>query len=212
MALGDIKLGNILIERKTLNDLAASITDGRYREQSYRLLKAKDEGFKIYYFIEGNMDLYIGRIPRETLISTMYSLTAKGFYVISTRHVKDTALYVMQFATKYDKQDTNATSNTSSVTTETSCDSYAESSVTKKKNSNITTDNISVYMLCQIPGISTQTAAILLDKYKHISFLIAAIQTEPMTTFTYEKDGKTRNMSKTVLDNLNRFLRVEPVP
>jgi crossover junction endonuclease MUS81 len=233
LPLGDIKFENVLIERKTLNDLAASIKDGRYKEQSFRLQKAKEEGFRIYYFIEGNMDLYLGKIPKETLITSIFSLTLKGFNVISTRNVKDSALYLMQFVNKWSKGDYSlkSKSNTVTNTTDEICkngenaekeekvveetqlkDSYVESSVTKKKNSNITVDNISVYMLCQIPGISTQTAGLLLDKYGHISNLIREVQLSPMTTFTYEKDGKTRKLNKTVLGNLNRFLRLAPAP
>ena len=44
LALGDSIIGeNVIIERKTLTDLAASIKDGRYREQSFRLKKALEE-------------------------------------------------------------------------------------------------------------------------------------------------------------------------
>jgi ERCC4-type nuclease len=38
LLLGDILIDKLLIERKTINNLAASIVDGRYREQSFSLL------------------------------------------------------------------------------------------------------------------------------------------------------------------------------
>ena len=34
LALGDFQIGNMLFERKTHQDLASSILDGRYQEQS----------------------------------------------------------------------------------------------------------------------------------------------------------------------------------
>ena len=57
LPLGDCIINNsLIIERKTLTDLAASIKDGRYREQSFRLQKSLEEGYKVLYLIEGNLD------------------------------------------------------------------------------------------------------------------------------------------------------------
>ena len=65
LELGDILIENpkrqILIERKTITDFHASITDGRYRNQKLRLLEWRnktDEGRKniIYLFEEKNGD------------------------------------------------------------------------------------------------------------------------------------------------------------
>ena len=48
LPLGDCIINNsFIIERKTLNDLASSIKDGRYREQSFRLQKSLEEGCKV---------------------------------------------------------------------------------------------------------------------------------------------------------------------
>ena len=45
----------LLIERKTINDLASSIQDGRYNEQSYRLNNCEIHNHNIMYLIEGNI-------------------------------------------------------------------------------------------------------------------------------------------------------------
>ena len=42
----------LLIERKTLNDLAASIKDGRYNEQSYRLNGHTLHNHNIIYILQ----------------------------------------------------------------------------------------------------------------------------------------------------------------
>lgn len=66
LPLGDIILHDpaqekdiVLFERKTLADLAASIRDGRYKEQSFRLIEsATTSGFNthhIVYIIEGDL-------------------------------------------------------------------------------------------------------------------------------------------------------------
>jgi ERCC4-type nuclease len=73
-----------------------------------------------------------------------------------------------------------------------------------KKNKNITKDNISVFMLCQIPGISTTTAGILLDKYTHISKLIIAMKENPTEIEDFRNNNKKLN--KNIIQNLNEFL------
>lgn len=254
LPLGDIKIDKLLIERKTINDLAASIVDGRYKEQSFRLNKALEEGYKVFYFIEGNMDLYTGSISKNTLISTIYSLTHKGFQVLLTKNSKESSLFILQFAEKmkiekckHEKMKTNLELKNNSnsnqdieskveVKSEVEVDtdnknkfckelSYenTEGIVQKKKNKNITKENISVFMLCQIPGISITTAGILLEKYGHISKLIIAINKNPneMNDFEYIKEtniketnikeanikeAKIKKLNKNIIKNLNEFL------
>ena len=47
----------VLFERKSLTDLAASIKDGRYSEQSMRLASVNTPNHHIIYIIEGSFDL-----------------------------------------------------------------------------------------------------------------------------------------------------------
>jgi ERCC4-type nuclease len=201
LLLGDIKIhnGDNIIERKTWADLEASIKDGRYEEQSHRLKEAKEEGFNIYYFLEGDLSRHRGSLPSTTLISTMYSLTRKGFFVIQTKTTDDTALYILQFTDK-DLRDQ----------TKNKLNSYESASLNKKKNSLITRENISVYMLSQIPGISVSNATSILEHFDgKITNLIIELQTNPnildgMTQTT--KDGKKRKINKPVIENIKRFL------
>ena len=95
LTIGDFAFGNVIVERKSHQDLASSILDGRYREQCTRLGEHIKENpdTRIYYFIEGNLDLYFqrGNIDKEKHISCMMSLTyEKGFYVIMTKNVHET--------------------------------------------------------------------------------------------------------------------------
>lgn len=113
LAIGDIILGDdtgrdiIIFERKTLYDLAASIRDGRYNEQSFRLDKEGLHNHNIIYIIEGDIERYIekkGRVSRKTLISCMFSLLYyKGFSVFRTNSICETADVVVFFADKYYK-------------------------------------------------------------------------------------------------------------
>ncbi len=202
--LGDIQIDKILIERKTLNDLAASIKDGRYTEQSFRLKESMKEGYRVYYFIEGNIATYKGSsISKETLISCIYSFTNKGFFVINTMNVKESALFVMQFT---DKIQRDLIKYGPPETAETA--TYEECSIIKQKNKNINKDNICIYMLSQIPGISSVIACVLMDKYKHLNCLISDLNENPdcLNQFSYEKDGKKRKLGKNIIQNLKEYL------
>jgi ERCC4-type nuclease len=214
LLLGDILINKLLIERKTINDLAASIVDGRYKEQSFRLLKALEEGYKVFYFIEGNMDLYTGAISKNTLVSTIYSLTNKGFQILLTKNSKETAFFILQFAEKMKKnekderkKEKNTEITTDIVDTKIEIKETYENTqgiIQTKKNKNITKNNISVFMLCQIPGISTTTANVLLEKYGHISKLIIAMKENPNEIEDFRNNGKKLN--KNIIQNLNEFL------
>jgi ERCC4-type nuclease len=202
LALGDTIIGDkIIVERKTLTDLAASIKDGRYREQSFRLQKSLEEGFSVIYMIEGNLDLYVGNITKDTLVRTMYSLTTKGFQVFLTKNVKETAYFIIQFAEKIKSKETKTASGVYEET---------EGIIQKQKNTNITRDNISIFMLCQIPGISTVTATILMDNYKHITLLIKALAENPECLESFEyinlKTNKSKKLNKNVIKNIKEFL------
>ena len=49
---------DIIIDRKSISDLLSSITDGRYKEQSYRLQNSSLHNHNIIYLIEGNIDTH----------------------------------------------------------------------------------------------------------------------------------------------------------
>jgi ERCC4-type nuclease len=200
LPLGDITIhnGDIIIERKTLLDLEASIKDGRYEEQSHRLQQSKQEGYNIYYFLEGDLSRHRGRIPITTLISTIYSLTRKGFFVIQTKSIQDTALYILQFTEKGIREQNKNKLNT-----------YESVSLNKKKNSNITPDNIGIYMLCQIPFISILNATTILEHFDgKITNLILELEKNPniLDGMQIVKDGKKRKISKTIIDNIKIYL------
>jgi crossover junction endonuclease MUS81 len=100
----------LLFERKSLNDLASSIKDGRYAEQSFRL-----DGYQpipnhnIVYLIEGDFSRYrenkFSRINKKTLLSSMFSiLYYKGFSVVRTMNVVETSELIWSWADKLERE------------------------------------------------------------------------------------------------------------
>ena len=201
LPLGDIILHDpagqgrdiVLFERKTLNDLAASIQDGRYKEQSFRLIEsAATAGFhthNIVYIIEGDIEQYEAkrnknnRITKTALQSAMVSLLYyKGFSVIRTMNLGETADFILHFADKVAKESadgatpayTRANAHTqpehhieNAATTQdtAAAERYSEVGAKKEKRDYITRENIGEIMLSQVPGVSPKVAAAILAKY-----------------------------------------------
>ena len=173
----------VLFERKSLNDLAASIQDGRYKEQSFRLTQTTDfHNHNIIYIIEGDIARYDAkhsRISKSALQSAMVSLLYyKGFSVIRTMSVGETAEFILHFADKVMKERAlgpavPAYSNTLTVPTlpgdedETAAtaERYSEVASKKEKRDYITRENIGEIMLAQVPGVSPKIATGIMKKY-----------------------------------------------
>ena len=118
LPLGDIIIYDdndekLIIERKCLNDLLASIKDGRYEEQSYRLNGLNHPNHNIYYLIEGDVNkanrFKDNNIEKLTLYSAMFSLNYyKGFSVMRTLSMEETAIFICNTANKLSKSDKKA--------------------------------------------------------------------------------------------------------
>jgi ERCC4-type nuclease len=165
----------VIFERKTLADLAASIRDGRYKEQSFRLIEtAAAKGFHthhIIYIIEGDLARYDERhtqITKTAIQSAMVSLMYyKGFSVIRTMNLGETADFILNFADKVAKESADGMrpAHDDEASTATPAQAYSEVSSKKEKRDYITRENIGEIMLAQVPGISAKIAAAILAKY-----------------------------------------------
>ena len=91
----------IIIERKSASDLEASIKDGRYEEQSYRLTNSTVHNHNIVYLIEG---VLINKPNKQMLYSAMFSLNySKGFSVLRSASIQETAYMISNMAYKLNK-------------------------------------------------------------------------------------------------------------
>jgi ERCC4-type nuclease len=238
LPLGDIIISDdtddkLIIERKCLTDLLASIKDGRYEEQSYRLNGLNHHNHNIYYLIEGDVNksnrFKDNNIEKLTLYSAMFSLNYfKGFSVMRTLSMEETAVFICNTANKLSKSEKKAyyeykcltnkenseqkenpeNPEISEETVEQTDKDYI-SVVKKVKKENITPENIAEIMLCQIPGISSVTAVAIMDRFKTIPILIQEIQQNEncLKDISYQNaKGQTRKINKTSLANIVKFL------
>jgi ERCC4-type nuclease len=229
--IADEKEEKIIIERKTIADLLSSIKDCRYEEQSYRLNGLTHHNHNIVYLIEGDLNkishFKTNETAKFTALSAMFSLNYyKGFSVQRSISLEETALMICNMAYKLDKSpskkafyenltndgtnDTNNTNNNTNenLTNETSVKQYVNV-IKKVKKENITPENISEIMLCQIPGISSVTALAVMSEYKSIANLIKELENNNECLKDIKlinTTGQIRKINKTCVENIVKFL------
>ena len=255
----------LIIERKSIQDLLSSIKDGRYEEQSFRLNGCDVHNHNIMYLVEGNVlsaassssHFYkhshkSSSNDKFTVYSAIFSLNYyKGFSVVRTFNLEESALYICNCANKlrkglmdkkmpyyanivnsenisdsvlenkieieFNEESEMMQSNTANATTNTNVNTIFNNNISsqytqvikKVKKENITPDNIGEIMLCQIPGISSITAIVIMNKFKTIDNLIQNIKengTECLKEITYTNNDKNRKISKSSIDNIIKFL------
>ena len=216
--LGDIiicdknKEEKVIIERKTLQDLASSIRDGRYNEQSYRLNNCSMHNHHIIYLLEGDIHQYksskYGReISKNTLFSTMTSLLLKkGFSLYKSLDSIESAEFILQMTDKLSREKESLFYEIKH-NEEKSLD-YIKVANRVKKN-NITPDNIGEIMLCQIPSVSDISAKAILNEFKTIENLIKSLNENPNALCDIKissKDGKSRKLTITCRQNIYNYL------
>jgi ERCC4-type nuclease len=96
----------VIIERKSFQDLLASIKDGRYEEQSYRLIgSANIPRHHILYVVEGMFTQLRSPQEKKMVMSAIISLNLfKGFSVYRTASLHETAEWIMSLASKIQKE------------------------------------------------------------------------------------------------------------
>lgn len=196
---------SIIIERKSLSDLIASIKDGRYNEQSFRLDNYKLHNHNIYYLIEGNIEYLKNSIDKQIVYSSLFTLSYfKGFSIINSNNLKQTANIIFRFSDKL-KRENNKNSYYKDNNNEKDIN-YASVIKTCKK-SNITKDNILEIMLMQIPGISYNIANVIANEHKTLNNLLKNLGENPNCLDNlYSGLQSKRKISKSVILNIKEYL------
>ena len=229
LQLGDILFMNddetvtyVCIERKSLQDLLASIKDGRYSEQSYRLSNCYANPHNVIYLLEGMLTTVK---DKKTVISCIASLNYfKGFSVHRTVSMAETALYILCMADKMAREFKKGTlprssvvaATTSSDPATTSSDPSAPSApsttdycnvVKACKKANVTKENIGQMMLMQIPGISSTIANELMRPFSSFIEFVDHIRATPeyLNTVTINK----RKIGSNIVNSIREYILKE---
>jgi ERCC4-type nuclease len=208
----------LIIERKSIQDLLASIKDGRYAEQSHRLQHSSGvPPHNVIYIIEGSFANVSSHHnhgdPKQKTYSCIVSLSLfKGFSVLRTTSVQDTADILVSMVDKtirnFEKGQKLFYSGDPTTATITEDPAKYCSVVKKVKKDNVTPENMGEIILCQIPGISSTSAIAIMQKFNSFLHLIESIKEDPkcMDQITYETNGKSRKVSKTSIENIKKYL------
>lgn len=194
----------IIIERKSLADLEASIKDGRYNEQSFRLNETSLHNHNIIYLLEGAIIKYNPKF-RSTLYSSLFSLNYyKGFSVINVLNQTETGDILLAFASKllrenkpgfYCDVSNNENNNTNYINT-----------LKTTKKSHINSENIFQLMLMQIPGISNVSALALSNEFQNMENLLTALKSSNIDKLENIKLASGRKLNKKIIASLKENL------
>lgn len=218
--IGDFVIRNkneekvMLFERKSLSDLIASIKDGRYNEQSFRLNQSEIDNHNIYYIIEGNIMNFCNKnneTLQKMLFSSMLSLSyKKGFSLLHTSGHIETAEFIIRFFDKLKSEKPDNIKNVEIIDKEEAEDeSLKYTDVIKSvKKSNITKENINEIMLSCIPGISSNISSALMKEFNSITDLTNKLKEniDCLENFKIKTKDKERKLGKNVINSLKLYL------
>ena len=174
LLLGDIhiKYKNIthIFERKTLQDLQASILDGRYKEQKARLLSNVSQKY-ITYIIEGDNILSSSTYDKyKSMIQSAYlhTLFRDNIRILYTKNIMETTTLILLITTKIlDKPDKFLYEE---YTADKCYTDFIK--LKKKKIDNIDAKSCFIMQLSQIPMISNVIAKNIYSKYSSMGNLV----------------------------------------
>jgi len=199
--IGDIIFQNenddiiLVIERKTLHDLKASICDGRLREQRTRLLSNYDTK-RIMYIIEGDINSVNKSVNVDTLLGSMINMQLRDSIMIyKTTNISETMRYIVKLRTKLEKDISDYFKENREITTTEYC-----STIKTKKKSNITPQNWFITQLALIPNITEYIAESILDKYSSLPNLIKEYE-------SIDEDKRPLMLSDITYTNKNKNTR-----
>lgn len=197
LSIGDVIITDendniaVIIERKTLADLRASVFDGRYREQKKRLTD-NFERKQMLYVIEGydsfrNLD----EILESTII---HSVFRDEIPILCTKNCEDTANLIRSIHTRITKNPAYFAPQK----IELKC---ATNAALKKAK---TDEDIQINLLSQIPGISTTIARELILKHGTLRCFVERCMTDEKMLDVTKING--RKLSKSVVANIKKHL------
>jgi len=219
LEIGDVVFKNddgiiLTIERKTINDLKASICDGRNREQKARLLGTQNNVDRIMYIIEGDLskslDTTISGLPISTLVGSLINTQLRdNIKVYKTSSLFETSEYIRKLFDKLSKDgDTYFQEGDKKI----SSSEYASTLKTCKK-ANMTPEIWFITQLSLVPQVTEKISNEIVKKYGNIMKLTREYDITPehlkeklLSDITYPlSSGKTRRVGDKISKRIYSF-------
>lgn len=184
--LGDIvfKKGEeiiLIIERKIVSDLSASICDGRHKEQKARLMGSGISKKRIMYLVEGNISISTTiKGGTSTLVGSVINTQFRdGIRLYKTNSLKETIFFLERLFEKLKREHESFfkyDENHESISTS----DYATTLKTKKR-ANMSSKVWFTTSLMLIPQLTAKVADVIIEKYASIHLLVNEYNTLPGT-------------------------------
>ena len=194
--VGDIWIGNLVIERKSIRDLEASILDGRYREQRGRILAhCHETNTQPLYILEGGLTSHIGRLTTSTIMKFINRLVFHyQLSVVQTGSLKETADLLKAIAEQQQEKPESLQRKTDLI-------KVADGLHVQKKVNAQDPRQFSIACLSQCPGVSVKMAESLITAFGSLKGVMDA----PVKDIENVKVG-TRKVGPVVSKRLHELL------
>lgn len=204
-----------IFERKTLDDLLASIKDGRYKNQKSNIL-SNFHHTQYFYIIEGSINFKSSptnineKILHSAIINTILRDKIGIFFTKSVSETCELICSIYQRISDKPDEYLNTTSlNNNNVISQNV--EIEKQIVTKKVKS---ASECWKEQLCQIPDVSVKTAEALLKEFSSMKLFFIAfkdcsqeeIKKKLETVKTVDANGKQRKISSKVVQNIMDYL------
>lgn len=192
-----------IFERKTCNDMAASINDGRYREQKVRMLNSdiRWKGYILEGTFPNNGITFPAKGKRRTVAKTTYysiitGLTLRdGLDVYQTENTTETAKLLGQMIKKIPEYLKNGNNNVN-------YEQELIKSVSTVRKENMTPEVCYLAQLCQIPGVSHKVASRIQSSWPNMTRLL-----EADSSALAEVNLGERRLGKVLAERITNYLK-----
>jgi ERCC4-type nuclease len=161
--------GGLIIERKSIKDLEASILDGRYREQRGRILSFCEQNkTQPIYILEGNLNSNTGRLTKKAIMKFINRLILHyQIPVLQTSSIQETSELLQTLIEQWNDDPKNLQRTTSII-------KATDGIHIKKKDNALDHRHFAISCLAQCPGVSVKMAETLIDNFKNLQGIMNA--------------------------------------
>jgi ERCC4-type nuclease len=202
----------LVIERKTVADLKASICDGRGREQKARLLGTTPPA-RIMYLIEGSLDMRLDEkicgMPVSTLVGSIVNTQLRdGIKAYKTNSIGETVEFIQKLREKLLKEGDTYFKESSGIS-----DAGYSSTLKASKKANMTPRVWLISQLSLVPQLSEKIAEAITDRYPTVIAITRDYESAPehlrpklLADITYQiSGGKTRRVGDKLSSRVHEF-------
>ena len=161
--------GGLLIERKSIRDLEASILDGRYREQRGRILAYCNENkVQPMYILEGQLSSATGRLQKKAIMKFINRLIFHyQIAVMQTNSVQETSELIQALVEQWKE-------NPASLQRTTELVKVTDGIHVQKKANSGDSKQFAINTLALCPGVSVKMAEALIQQFGTLKGVIDA--------------------------------------